>query len=250
MVQQRKRQTIATNHRSLQIQVTDDGSRTLIDGRTGVAFHSASGALAETRHVYLHNSDVADRLARRRPTSILEVGLGTGMALMMTLDAALSSRASLTYVALESEWLPAGLIRQLHPWDWVANREIADRFLRWREELPETIPGGTYHWNAGDGQSVRIEVGPAQSWKPTTDERFDAIFFDPFAPDHNQQLWQRGVLATMHRALRCDGHLVTYCVSRKVRDTMNSVGFRVETVPGPPGGKREVLIARRDEGES
>ena len=40
------------------VQITDDNSRTLMHPETGVAFHSASGALAETRHVYLHNSGV------------------------------------------------------------------------------------------------------------------------------------------------------------------------------------------------
>ena len=67
----RKRQLLAIAGTRKVMQVTDDNSRTLIDPVTGVAFHSASGALAETRHVYLNNSGVKERLSQGDPTAVL-----------------------------------------------------------------------------------------------------------------------------------------------------------------------------------
>ena len=46
----------------------------------------------------------------------------------------------------------------------------------------------------------------------------------------------------MFLALKSQGVLVTYAAKGSVRRTMQSVGFIVERLPGPPG-KREMLRA-------
>ena len=260
------RETIPSAHPQWQIQVTDDGSRTLISRDSRTAFHSASGALSETRHVYFENSGVSRRLRGGMPTSVLEIGLGTAMGMLLTLAAPRVAGTPLHYTAVELEWLPAGLIRQLHPHHWIAAQEkvedlgkdapedvvedaagnnLVERFLGWRESLPEVPPPGTYRWDVDNERTATVDVGSLESWMPAPGQRFDAIYFDPFAPDTNGELWTAPVLARMHSLLSADGTLVSYCVNRKVRDLLSSVGFEVQRVPGPPGGKREVLVATR-----
>jgi tRNA U34 5-methylaminomethyl-2-thiouridine-forming methyltransferase MnmC len=39
--------------------------------------------------------------------------------------------------------------------------------------------------------------------------------------------------------------LVSYCVNGQVRRALEQAGFKVMRLPGPPGGKREVLAAAR-----
>ena len=46
----------------------------------------------------------------------------------------------------------------------------------------------------------------------------------------------------MYKAIKNDGVLVTYSAKSSVRRSMQSVGFYVEKLPGPPG-KREMLRA-------
>lgn len=41
------------------------------------------------------------------------------------------------------------------------------------------------------------------------------------------------------------GILTTYCAKGAVRRLLQSVGFTVERLPGPPGGKREILRATK-----
>ncbi|MDE6172448.1 MAG: SAM-dependent methyltransferase, partial [Bacteroides sp.] len=41
------------------------------------------------------------------------------------------------------------------------------------------------------------------------------------------------------------GILTTYCAKGVVRRLLQAVGFRVERLPGPPGGKREILRATK-----
>lgn len=48
----------------------------------------------------------------------------------------------------------------------------------------------------------------------------------------------------MYDALRIGGVLVTYSAKGSVRRAMQSVGFIVERLPGPPG-KREMLRATK-----
>ena len=241
----RLRETIPTDHPLWQIQVTDDGSRTLASRDSSVSFHSASGAITETRHVYLENSDVSRRLTEGMATSVLEVGLGTAMGMLLTLAAPRASQTPLRYTAVELQWLPARLIRQLHPHQWVADEGLVEQFLNWRESLPEDPPSGTYVWKIDPQREATVQVGPLDHWMPPANTQFDAIYFDPFARDVSTELWSAPLLAQMKSLLSPGGRLVSYCVSRKVRDLLTGVGFEVRSVPGPPKGKREVLVATR-----
>lgn len=42
-----------------------------------------------------------------------------------------------------------------------------------------------------------------------------------------------------------DGILTTYCAKGVVRRMLQAAGFTVERLPGPPGGKREILRAKK-----
>jgi tRNA U34 5-methylaminomethyl-2-thiouridine-forming methyltransferase MnmC len=239
------RRTIAINHDRLVVQVTDDASRTLIDPAAQVAYHSASGAITETSHVYLNNSGVAERLSAGLSSSVLEVGLGTGMGLLLTLDLAAACKAPLRYTAIECDWLEADILEQLKLGVSLGDRSIAEKFLAWRRRIGKVVPDGRYQWNAGPDQQAVVHHTDALQWEADPHDVYDAVYLDPFAPAANPGLWRPPFLAKMYRLLREGGNLVTYCVNRQVRDDMTRVGFEVNRVPGPPGGKREVMKATK-----
>jgi tRNA U34 5-methylaminomethyl-2-thiouridine-forming methyltransferase MnmC len=241
------RRLISIDDHPLAIQITDDGSRTLIDPTSGVAYHSASGAASETKHVYLRNSGISDRVTNQMSTSILEIGFGTGMAMLMTVDLAVAHRTPLQYTAIEHELLGADLLGRLELDRQLDHPELVEQFLTWRKELGRVAPIGELVWQAADDQQVTVHHQNASKWTNETEacESFDAIFFDPFAPDTDPELWQASFLRKMHRMLKPDRTLVTYCVNRAVREAMESAGFQVRRVPGPIGGKREVLVATK-----
>ncbi|MEM6379768.1 MAG: MnmC family methyltransferase, partial [Bacteroidota bacterium] len=70
-------------------------------------------------------------------------------------------------------------------------------------------------------------------------EAFDVLFFDAFAPTAQPELWEEALLKKAYHALRPGGIFVTYCAKGVVKRTLKSIGFKVETLPGPPG-KREM----------
>lgn len=228
------------------VEITDDGSRTLVRTDSGVSFHSGSGAATETRHVYLHNSGVSERLRSGAPTRVLEVGLGSGMALLMTLGLAARHAAPLEYVAIDHCWPTASALEQLRPATWVADPELAASFLQWRRSLGDDPAEGRHFWSPAARLRVTVALCDARSWVAGEPQPFDAIYFDPFVPQDSPELWECGLLLRLRRALADGGRLVTYCVSRQARQRFGDAGFRIRRVPGPPGGKREVLVAEPD----
>lgn len=229
------------------IQITDDDSRTLIDPNTGIAFHSASGALAETRHVYLHNSGVEETLARGRAVSVLEIGLGTGLGMLLTVDDAVTGDAKLDYHALEMDLLPVEVLRELHLQAGLRCPAIWEMYLAWYDSVGVATACGSYQWEFNGSTSVTIHHQDARDFSFSDAVAFDAIYFDPFAPAVNQDLWTVEFLSSMRNLLRSGGHLVTYCVNRRVKDSLLACGFKIECLRGPVGGKRQVMRATRSD---
>lgn len=252
-----------------QVRITDDGTPTLVDVASGQSMHSGCGAGAETRHVYLEGSGVAGRLDRGEPTAVLELGLGTGLGWLMTADRAAASKTPLRYLAIETELVPAAVIGSLDWGRWLADPELADAYCRWLRSVEGEVSRGSVEPDRGllsapasagretdcpvltfryRESTLRVLTVDAAVWlaglgTAVAEEPFDAIYFDPYSPEAAPRLWRAELFGQIRRVLAPHGQLVTYCVSRAVRDAMGEAGLAVRRVPGPPGGKREVLVA-------
>ena len=256
--------------------VTDDGSRTLVDNSLGETYHSGCGAHAESWCVYLINSGVAERLVSRKPTRVLEYGFGTGTAFFLTAAFAESAGCPLSYTALENNLLPSGMLADMPlganflavadtlP---LARAPADDRaaFTRGIVEQLESLKKGTcellskleseFKHTQVAGQVHRCDVSKqieltlvlddATQFSTNEDERFNAIYFDPFSPDTNPELWTPEVFRCCHALLHQGGTLTSYCVKGTVRRDLALAGFEIEKLRGPPGGKREVLLAKK-----
>lgn len=237
------------------VRLTDDGSPTLVTVADGQAMHSGCGAVAETRHVYLRGGDVERRLEQGLPTRVLEVGFGSGLGWLLTADLAVATGTTLSYTALEIDPPPAAVIRQLDLGRYVNDKTLVDEFCEWLDRVrPPTSDADqgeaelTFRFGPA---TLSLVIGDALRWcekwagesPEATDEPCDSIYFDPYSPEAAPSLWRTEVFRTLRRRLSGSGRLVTYCVSRAVRDDLSAAGFQVTRVTGPPGGKREVLIA-------
>jgi tRNA U34 5-methylaminomethyl-2-thiouridine-forming methyltransferase MnmC len=255
-----------------QLLQTDDGSLTLEELASGDTFHSGCGAISECEHVYLRNSDVFSRLSRGKPTRVLELGFGTGLAFAITALEALTQQTPLHYTAIEARPLSAELMRQvlepsLRPKIEQlpdSQRDAAERLLpslltAWQSAIPAFTQHVASKQSTGEPQLLEprqlpiqltsacqllMIIGDANLWQPVPTASFDAIYFDPFSPASNPQLWSEEYLASIAALLSPEGRLVSYCVNSQVRRSLQRLGLQVERHPGPPGGKREVLVAR------
>lgn len=293
---------------------TDDGSLTLWDSVLQESYHSGCGAVAESLVVYLVNSGIYQRIAGREPTSVFEIGLGTGTNLLMTASLAEHFAARLDYWTIEKRILPPTVYKNLdlarhlpkalsdHSLMQIVGREESrlwlprltpppsEEVLRLSPEHFQTISGLTEvfaQWinqisslqdnpsslisrgNSNTGfdsatepfqekafqlsefTTVHLLVGdaanlPKKCSDRSLNERFSAVYFDPFSPETNPDLWTEEVLSNMYQILQEGGALTSYCVKGRIRQLLQNVGFVVRKSPGPNGGKREVLRALKN----
>jgi tRNA U34 5-methylaminomethyl-2-thiouridine-forming methyltransferase MnmC len=212
---------------------TGDGSITIHLPDWDEQYHSKHGAIAEAEHVFLKAGlDYCVAENNHKAISILEIGFGTGLNAFLTVSEIEKLKISCDYIGVEAypvsaaevsmlnypkkTKLPKALFEQLHTAPWEKKTEINSRFsLTKRKQFFSEI---------SEKNSIHL------------------IYFDAFGARVQPELWTEEIFSTMYKALKSKGVLVTYAAKGSVRRAMQSVGFTVARLPGPPG-KREMLRA-------
>ena len=223
----------------VEVRTTADGSPTLYRPDLHEHYHSTHGARQESAHVFIEaglRPLLAAGLGQEGILSILEVGLGTGLNALLTLEAARAAGVIIDYEGYETNPLPASILSALaSQWDDNMALKIAFKELHaapWNElvEFDESLfltklPAPIQH--ASLGQEV-----------------YDLIYFDAFAPEKQPELWTEAVFAQLYAAAAPGAVLVSYCAQGQFRRNLRATGWRTEKLPGPPG-KREMTRARK-----
>ena len=214
--------------------ITQDGSQTLYSEAFAQTFHSRQGAISESQHVFVAGSGVAARLSRGQATRVLEVGFGTGLNFLLTADLALAHDAPLYYRGLERALLPVSIASALGYRTALKHPELYDALMSYW-----AAPAGAFEYRSVTlvlllGEATEQALGEAEA---------DAIYQDAFSPTVNPELWSEAFLGKLSAALAPGGCLSTYSVSGVVRRRLAALGLAVAKRPGPPGGKREMLVA-------
>lgn len=213
--------------------ITADGSTTIHIPEWDEQYHSKHGAIQEAKHVFIKNGL---SLFAYQKLSILEIGLGTGLNCFITFLEAPKMNLTIDYVGIEAYPLAveevekmnyvnqldatefSNVFNQMHQQDWEVKREISPDFsLKKRKQFFNEI---------------------------NDENKFDLIYFDAFGARVQPELWTEEIFEKMHKSLKTGGILVTYSAKGSVRRAMQSVGFIVEKLPGPPG-KREMLRGKK-----
>ncbi len=237
------------------IERTDDGSATLFVPELNEHYHSTKGARTESQHIFINMGLKASSATSPR---VLEIGFGTGLNAWLTLKEAERSGRNIHYTGLE-----------LYPLDWQTVEQLGyissdEQLTIYRKQSATGEPSTpneeeqqpaielfkqlhTSPWEK-DVQLTphftlrKIETDVNQ-W--ITEKRFDTIYFDAFAPEKQPEMWSQELFNRLYVLLDKGGILTTYCAKGIVRRMLQTTGFTVERLPGPPGGKREILRARK-----
>lgn len=199
-----------------------------------VTYHSIHGAVQESVHVFIEAGlrYVSDRRSERPDKlQVFEMGFGTGLNAFLTAMEAEKTGTPIHYTTVETSPLTveeasvlnypetlgrADLFQQLHRCKWNEDIALSDLFTL------KKVQTGLFRFSAA--------------------HRFDAIYYDAFAPSAQPELWTKEVFEKLFAMLNEGGVLVTYCAKGDVRRAMMAAGFAVKKLPGPPG-KREMLRA-------
>lgn len=223
----------------IEVRTTADGSPTLYVPALNEHYHSHHGAAQESRHVFIEAGLaplLAAGLGKEQPLRLLEVGLGTGLNALLTLEAVQPTGAALLYVAYETQPLPADLVAALAP-QWAGNTLLSPGFQRLHE-----LPWGQAGMLAPDFMLKKYACPIQAASLPAA--TYDLIYFDAFAPEKQPELWGEDIFYNLYLAAAPGAVLVSYCAQGQFRRNLRAAGWLTEKLPGPPG-KLEMTRARK-----
>ena len=203
-----------------------NGARAVRNVVHGEVMHPSIGPWQEAQALYVAQSGLAEQLQRPGPPlCVWDVGLGAGTnavaALTCARDLGSLQRRALHVVSFEIDLAPLRLALAdelgfpfLQPFSGAATQLVAAQ--RWSE--------GLLRWDLHLGDAAALWQRP---WQPA-----DVVFFDPFSPSANPELWTPSAFALLRRHTREDGDgctLFTYSAATPTRVSLLLGGFNVGT---------------------
>ena len=211
--------------------VSGDGSHSIVSPLFNTTYHSKNGAITESQVVFIDAALNYLLAANYKSIDVFEMGFGTGLNAILAQQWAEEHQIALTYNTVEA--FPVDL-EIVHSLNYGSILNCRDAFLLLHE----------IDWNKSHNISPYFNFC---KWNQTIEslelnQKFDAIFYDAFAPSEQPELWQIKILAKMFDRLNHGGVLTSFCAQGAFKRNLKEVGFRIESIPGPPG-KREMTRA-------
>jgi tRNA U34 5-methylaminomethyl-2-thiouridine-forming methyltransferase MnmC len=220
------------NIRSIQ---TADGSTTFYHADLNEHYHSIHGAHQESQHVYIENGlQYFHQKTSAKQIAILEMGFGTGLNYLLSLDYGLNHGLSLDYTGIEAYPLPLQLIQQTNYQQFLTKPELIDWYYSKYEAALLCEQAITLQ------QKLQIMEKKLTDFK--SDKKYDLIYFDAFASSKQPELWTDEMIEHICQFLNDKGIFVTYSVTGNLKRCLSKLGFSIER-PNGALGKREMMRA-------
>ena len=195
---------------------TKDGSYTAFSETAGEHYHTISGAIEEAFEKHVNALGVENGM------HILDFCFGLGYNSI----AACKNHTDLQIIALENDIKIIEAMKDI---------EIPD-VLKTEFDIFRNIADSM---NVTDNNNNRIQIllGDAlQNIDELPNGEFDRIFFDPFSPKKQPEMWSEEIFHKIHNKMKNGAKLSTYSCAKQIRKNMISAGFKV--IDGPVVGRR------------
>ncbi|MDE0724340.1 MAG: tRNA (5-methylaminomethyl-2-thiouridine)(34)-methyltransferase MnmD [Alphaproteobacteria bacterium] len=202
---------------------------------------SKEGGDDETRHVFIGGNNLIERWATLEEDevfTICELGFGTGLNFLTTVDAWIEAKPKGRLVYLSYELHPLELFdvrKHLEKHDSLSPYilEFSKTYRTLYNEAfiaPDTFMG------------VQLQVlhHNALDHLPKADFMADAWYLDGFAPTKNPELWDEKLMQAIGAHTNTGGTVASYSAARTVKDRLAAAGFEVSKQDGF-GKKRDMV---------
>ena len=211
--------------------VTEDGSHTIAIPELNVTYHSIHGAIQESKHVFIEAGLNYVLNTSPQKLSIMEMGLGTGLNVLLTAIEAEKYDVNIHHTAIEQFPISLDEAKRLNYAKALHHKDLFQKIhaSEWGKDL-----------FLSEHFIIRKENVDLANY--LSSNQVDLVYYDAFAPAAQPELWTKEIFQKLFFLLKPNGVLVTYCSKGDVRRAMIAAGFIVKKLPGPPG-KREMLRA-------
>jgi tRNA U34 5-methylaminomethyl-2-thiouridine-forming methyltransferase MnmC len=220
-----------------EIKTTNDGSKTLFISELNENYHSHHGALQEAEHVFIKNGL---NLINDHEINILELGFGTGLNVLVTINEYLKTDKNhiINYFTLEKYPINESEIENLAYFEHFDNIELKNIYQKihlceWERSI-EIIPGFHLHKIQCDFFDLKNIDLP----------KINLVYYDCFGARVQPDLWEMPLFEMVSDKMNVNGLLTTYSSKGSVRRILQDLNFKVEKKQGPPG-KREMINATK-----
>lgn len=220
----------------LNIITTKDGGHSIFNSALNEHYHSVHGSVNESQHVFI-NAGLNKILEQKKEhINILEVGLGTGLNVLLTISNIQNNntQTNIQYTAIEPFPLNTYITNKLNYPEIITLKNSTTIF--------NTIHNSSFNSTVLLFDHFIFIKHKLPLQQITFTNRFDLIYFDAFAPRVQPELWETTIFKKLFENMNTGAVLVTYCAKGEVKRNLKIAGFEVETLPGPPG-KREMTRA-------
>jgi tRNA U34 5-methylaminomethyl-2-thiouridine-forming methyltransferase MnmC len=218
-----------------EIKTTKDGSKTLFINELNENYHSHHGALQEAEHVFIKNGL---NLINYCEINILELGFGTGLNVLVTINEYLKTDKNhvINYFSLEKYPINESEVKDLAYDELFDNPELKNIYQKihlsdWEKSV-EIISGFNLKKIECDFFDLKDIDLP----------EINLVYFDCFGARVQPDLWEKPLFELVADKMAINGLLTTYSSKGSVRRILQELNFQVEKKQGPPG-KREMINA-------
>jgi len=222
-----------------QMVMTEDGSMSIYSLRYEEATHSRNGATGETLTRFIEGCKIADILHNDNKI-IFEVGWGTSLGFLCTLDCWLKSpQKAATFISSEID-------RELIEWTKIHSASLYQDFFSF--DVKDILEKLTYYVDR-DSYELKIKnlfhliilpgdiLQRQELMKKSWNKSVHAIFQDAYSPKKNPTLWTLEWFEFLYSISHPEVILSTYSSSQSVRQNMKLAGWFVEE--GPKFGEKK-----------
>ena len=220
-----------------EIRTTQDGSKTLYIKDLNENYHSHHGALQEANHVFIKNGL---NLVNNYEINILELGFGTGLNVLVTINDFLKNDKNhvINYFTVEKYPVNIEEVSELDYGSSFEHPEIKDFYEKlhqcpWNEKT-EILSGFFFTKFQCDFFDIESLTLP----------KINLVYYDCFGARVQPDLWEDKIFKIVSDTMENEGLITTYSSKGSVRRILKDLNFEVEKKAGPPG-KREMMIATK-----
>ncbi|WP_010521758.1 tRNA (5-methylaminomethyl-2-thiouridine)(34)-methyltransferase MnmD [Aquimarina agarivorans] len=217
---------------------TADGSMSIHLPDINEQYHSKHGALQEAQHVFIKMGlEHFYNISKPNAVAILEIGFGTGLNCLLTYMKSKALNLKINYTGVEAYPVTTNEWKAMDYGKLIDQEQEASLIFN---KIHEVL------WGKEEAiiNSFSLKKEEKKFEHIDDNAQYNLIYFDAFGARVQPELWTEVIFEKMFMALKPKGVLVTYAAKGSVRRAMQSVGFSVERLEGPPG-KREMLRATK-----